>query len=425
MSESMSDSIRLTTLPGGLTIATDSVPTVETLTLGAWISSGSRHETKALNGVSHLLEHMAFKGTRKRSARQIAEEIEAVGGHLNAYTSRENTAYYARVLKDDGAIAVDILGDILLNSTFDTTELNREREVVVQEISQAIDTPDDIIFDHFQETAFPDQPLGRPVLGTETVVRGLNREAVDGYLRANYAPERTVIAAAGKVDHDNFVDMVAGQFAGLPGKGKAVEEPGRYRGGSYRESRDLEQVHVLVGFEGISHADDDYYASNVLSTLHGGGMSSRLFQEIRENRGLAYSVYSFASSYQDTGLYAVYAGCGEKEVAELIPVLCHETVSLADNLTEEEVARAKAQLKSSILMSLESTSSRCENLARQLQVYGRVIPTEEVVAKLDAVSIEQVAACARRLFSGVPTIAVIGPLDHVEDHDKIVERLRG
>jgi predicted Zn-dependent peptidase len=420
----MSESIRVTELPGGLTIATDSVPHVETLTLGAWISSGSRHETPALNGVSHLLEHMAFKGTEKRSARRIAEEIEAVGGHLNAYTSRENTAYYARVLKDDGAVAVDILGDILLNSTFDPEELNREREVVVQEIYQAIDTPDDIIFDHFQETAFPNQPLGRPVLGTEEVVRGLDRAAVDGYLRTNYAPERTVIAAAGQVDHDAFVAMVAGQFDGLPGKGKGVEEAGRYTGGAYRESRDLEQVHVLVGFEGVSHVADDYYAASILSTLHGGGMSSRLFQEIRENRGLAYSVYSFSSSYQDTGLYAVYAGCGEKEVSELIPVLCAETLGLADSLTEEEVVRAKAQLKASILMSLESTSSRCEHLARQLQVHGRVIPTEEVVEKLDAVTVADVAACARKLFAGVPTVAVIGPLDHVEAQEKIVERLR-
>ncbi|WP_313387740.1 M16 family metallopeptidase, partial [Rhodospirillum rubrum] len=399
----MSQSVRVTRLPGGLTVATDFVPSVESLTLGAWVATGTRHEAPAVNGVSHLLEHMAFKGTRKRSARQIAEEIEAVGGHLNAYTSRENTAYYARVLREDEDVALDILGDILQHSTFDPTELGREREVVVQEIYQAIDTPDDIIFDHFQETAFPDQALGRPVLGTEKVVRGLTREIVDGYMRAHYAPERTVVAAAGRIDHDAFVAKVTEHFSALPGRGIPAEEPGRYAGGVFREERDLEQVHIVLGFEGICHGDDDYYAASVLSTLHGGGMSSRLFQEIRENRGLAYSIYSFSSSYQDTGLYAIYAGTSEKEAAELIPVLCDETARLADSLTEVEVARARAQLKASILMALESTSSRCEQMARQIQVYGRPIGIDEVVAKLDGVTIDQVAACARRIFTRPPT----------------------
>ncbi|MBK1665738.1 peptidase M16 [Rhodospirillum rubrum] len=420
----MSQSVRVTRLPGGLTVATDFVPSVESLTLGAWVATGTRHEAPAVNGVSHLLEHMAFKGTRKRSARQIAEEIEAVGGHLNAYTSRENTAYYARVLREDEDVALDILGDILQHSTFDPTELGREREVVVQEIYQAIDTPDDIIFDHFQETAFPDQALGRPVLGTEKVVRGLTREIVDGYMRAHYAPERTVVAAAGRIDHDAFVAKVTDHFSALPGRGIPAEEPGRYAGGVFREERDLEQVHIVLGFEGIRHGDDDYYAASVLSTLHGGGMSSRLFQEIRENRGLAYSIYSFSSSYQDTGLYAIYAGTSEKEAAELIPVLCDETARLADSLTEVEVARARAQLKASILMALESTSSRCEQMARQIQVYGRPIGIDEVVAKLDGVTIDQVAACARRIFTRPPTLAAIGPLAGVEDYDKIVARLK-
>ncbi len=415
---------RVTTLPSGLVIATDCIPHVETVTLGAWVGAGTRHETEAVNGVSHLLEHMAFKGTRRRSARDIAEEIEAVGGHLNAYTSRENTAYYARVLKEDQGIALDILGDILQNATLDPEELGREREVVVQEIYQAIDTPDDIIFDHFQETAFPAQPLGRPVLGTVPVVRGMTRDMVDGFLRSAYSPHRTVVAAAGNLDHDRFVDSVAGLFDSLPGNGAAEEHPAAYVGGSYRESRDLEQVHLVVGFEGVRHTDPDYYTASVLSALHGGGMSSRLFQEIRENRGLAYSVYSFSSSYNDTGLYAIYAGTGEKEAAELIPVLCEETMALADSLTEAEVQRAKAQLKTSILMSLESTSSRCEHVARQIMVFGRPVPTEEVVAKLDSVTPDNVAAFARRQFAKVPTVAVIGKLDHVEEHDRILDRLK-
>ncbi|CCG07365.1 M16 family metallopeptidase [Pararhodospirillum photometricum] len=419
----MIEDVRVTTLPSGLVVATDVVPTVESVTLGAWVATGTRHEAPAVNGVSHLLEHMAFKGTRRRDARQIAEEIEAVGGHLNAYTSRDNTAYYARVLREDTGLALDILGDILQNSVFDAEELGREREVVVQEIHQALDTPDDIIFDYFQEAAFPDQALGRPVLGTVPVVRSLTRDCVDGYLRSTYAPERMVVAASGRLEHDAFVEAVARHFDALPTGGPLVEEPGRYRGGCYREERDLEQVHVVLGFEGVSNLDDAYYPLSVLATLHGGGMSSRLFQEIREKRGLAYSVYSFSSCYQDTGLYGVYAGTGEAEVAELIPVLCEETLRVVEGITAEEVNRARAQLKASLLMSMESTSSRCEHLARQLQVHGRPVPMAETLEKLDAVQVADVEACARRLFASAPTLAVIGPLSRVEDNDRMLARL--
>ncbi|HXP95146.1 MAG TPA: pitrilysin family protein [Telmatospirillum sp.] len=417
------DSIRLTRLDNGLTVVTDRMDTVETASLGVWVNAGTRHETPDINGVSHLLEHMAFKGTERRSARAIAEEIEAVGGHLNAYTSREHTAYYAKILKEDVGLALDIVADILQHSTLDAEELAREQAVVVQEISQSIDTPDDIIFDHFQATAFPEQAVGRPVLGTAELVRGMSRKTLSGYMQHNYGAERMILAAAGNLDHDHVVGLAERHFNALPQSHPAVEDAARYLGGDYRESRDLEQVHLVLGFDGISYDDPDFYAASVLSTLLGGGMSSRLFQEVREKRGLVYSIYSFTSSYTDGGLFAVYAGTGEDEAEEVIPVVCDEVMKVTQSVQADEVQRARAQLKASILMSMESTSSRCEQLARQLQAYGRLVPVEEMVAKVEAIDAAAVSAVARRLFTGIPTFAAIGPLDKVESYDVVKGRL--
>ena len=277
--------VKVSKLPNGLTVASDSMPGVETVSLGAWVGVGTRHEPAAINGVAHLLEHMAFKGTERRSAYDIAQEIEAVGGHLNAYTSRENTAFYAKVLVDDAPLAVDILADILLNPTFDEEELRRERAVVLQEIGQANDTPDDIIFDRFQEAAYPEQALGRPVLGTAEIVRGIERPTLQDYMTRHYGAAGMVFAAAGKIEHDGFVALAADAFAALPRAASAAVEPAGYVGGDYRETRDLEQVHVLLGFPTVGYLDPDYYTASVLSTLFGGGMSSRLFQEVREKRG--------------------------------------------------------------------------------------------------------------------------------------------
>ena len=416
--------IRETTLASGLKVVTDPMDTVETASLGVWVDAGTRHEPAAVNGVSHLLEHMAFKGTGRRSAQDIAEEMDSCGGHLNAYTARDHTAYYAKVLKEDTGLALDIISDILQHSSLDSEELAREQAVVVQEINQAIDTPDDIIFDHFQETAYPDQPLGRAVLGTEDLVRSMDRLTVLDYMRGHYSAPRMVLSASGRIDHDALVEAAETAFADLPPPMATATQTALYRGGDFREDRDLEQVHVVVGFDGIAYDDPDYYTASVLSTLLGGGMSSRLFQEVREKRGLVYSIYSFASSYSDGGLFGVYAGTGEDEVAELIPVMCDEIVKVGGGVRDDEVQRARAQLKSSILMSLESTSSRCEQLARQVVIYGRPLPVAEVVAKVEAITAEDCARVARRLFAGIPTIAAIGPLSKVEDYDRIAARLR-
>jgi predicted Zn-dependent peptidase len=415
--------IRVARLGNGMTVITDRMESVETASLGVWVNAGTRHETADINGISHLLEHMAFKGTERRSARAIAEEIEAVGGHLNAYTSREHTAYYAKVLKEDVGLAFDILADILQHSVLDADELAREQAVVVQEISQAIDTPDDIIFDHFQATAFPGQAVGRPVLGTAELVRSLSRPTVASYMRDNYGGNRMVLAAAGKVDHDVIIDLAERHFTALPPDRVPAWDSACYAGGEYREARDLEQVHLVLGFDGIPYDDPDFYAASTLSTLLGGGMSSRLFQEVREKRGLVYSIYSFTTSYVDGGLFAIYAGTGEAEVAEVIPVICDEIMKVAAEVQPAEVQRARAQLKASILMSMESTSSRCEQLARQMLVYGRPVPADEMVAKVEAVDEAAVLSVAKRLFAGRPTFASIGPLGNVESLDRVKERL--
>jgi predicted Zn-dependent peptidase len=415
--------IRVTRLPSGLLVVTERMERVETVAFGAYVATGTRHETPAENGVSHFLEHMAFKGTARRSAARIAEEMENVGGQINAYTAREQTAYYAKVLKEDTELAADMIGDILTHSVFAADEVERERGVILQEIGQANDTPDDIIFDHFQEAAFPDQPMGRPVLGTEELIRGMPRATLMGYMERHYAAANTVVAAAGNLQHEAIVDLVQQHFADLPVQDVPRYDPGSYTGGEFREDRDLDQVHVVLGFPSVGYGDPDYYPVLLLSTLLGGGMSSRLFQEVREKRGLVYSIYSFSAPYLDGGLFGIYAGTGESEAAELIPVTLGELEKVQHDVREDELARARAQVKASLLMSLESTGSRCEQIARQLQVFGRLIPTAETVAKVNAVTIADVQRAAARLFRARPTLAALGPSEHVPGLDAITDRL--
>lgn len=406
-------SIRITEFPNGLRLITDSMESVETVSFGAWVGAGSRHESDDMHGVSHLLEHMVFKGTERRSARDIAEEIEAVGGHLNAYTAREHTAFYAKVLKDDLGLAVDVISDLVQHATLDPEELDRERSVILQEIFQANDTPDDIVFDFFQEAAFPDQKIGRAVLGTADSVNGMHRDRVQSYMKEKYSAPRIVISAAGKVDHDDLVARVGPAFAGLTGHVERAIEPAIYRGGEHREHRDLEQVQLVLGFSGVSYTDDNFYAASMLSTLFGGGMSSRLFQEAREKRGLCYSIYSFMSCYADSGLFGIYAGTGDDMSEDLIQIVRDEIAKVCMDIDAAEIDRARAQLKASILMSLESTSSRCEQAARQLMVYGRTQAVKEVIERIDAVDRASTIEAARQIFKGPITLATLGSIDHV------------
>lgn len=415
---------RLSTLPGGLRVVSQDMPWVESVALGVWCSVGTRHEPAALGGISHLIEHMAFKGTRRRSAARIAEEIEDVGGLLNAYTGRETTAYHVRVLKDDLGLGLDLLADIVQHSVFDPEELAREQSVVVQEIWQSIDTPDDIVFDHFQAAAFPDQPMGRPVLGSEATVRAMTRDDLVGFLAATYAPERLVVAAAGPLDHDDLVARVGALFTDLPGRpGAAPPEPARYQGGEHREGREVEQVQLVLGFPGVAYDDPDYYALSVLTTLLGGGMSSRLFQEIREVRGLAYAVHAYPSAWTDGGLVTLYAGTSPQEAGQVLDLMVSQTARLPGTVEPPELARAKAQMKAGLLMGQEGPGGRCEQIARQVAVFGRTIPLAESVARIEAVSAADLDRLTRRMLAAPPTLAVLGPLDTVPRHADLLARL--
>jgi predicted Zn-dependent peptidase len=416
-------SIRTTTLENGLRVVSDPMAAVESVSLGVWVGVGTRYEKPEMNGVSHLLEHMAFKGTKRRSALAIAEEIEAVGGHINAYTTRESTAYYVRVLKEDVALGVDLIADILQNSTMETEELERERTVILQEIHQANDSPDDVVFDNFQEAAYPDQPMGRQVLGDANIVGSMGRDIIMDYMDNHYNANTMVLSAAGSIDHDELVTLARDSFSDLPKGEQASREPANYTGGQSIIARELEQAHLLLGFEGVDYEDPDFYSAAVLSTLFGGGMSSRLFQEIREKRGLVYSIYSFVPSYSDSGLFGIYAGTGEEETQELIPLVCDEIKKICDGVGADELTRARAQIKASILMGLESSSSRCEQLARQMMVFGRPLPTEEVVANIESVDRDAILNTAQRIFSSPLTVAALGPISKLESFEEIVHRL--
>ncbi len=416
--------IRFDTLPNGFRVVTEQMPGLESAALGVWVTAGARHERAEQNGIAHFLEHMAFKGTKRRSALQIAEAIEDVGGYLNAYTSREVTAYYARVLKGDVPLALDVVADILLNPVFDPRELEVERGVILQEIGQALDTPDDVVFDWLQEAAFPEQPMGRTILGPAERVRAFSRDDLAGFVGEHYAPERMILAAAGAVDHDAILRMAEDLFGGLaPGKALPLA-PAEFVGGEKRAFKALEQVHFTLGIEGPSYADDEIYTAQTYAGALGGGMSSRLFQEIREKRGLCYSIFAQAGAYSDTGLLTVYAGTSAGQIGALAELTIDELKRAADDMTAAEVERARAQMKAGMLMGMESASSRAERLARQVSVWNRVIPLEETAALIDAVSLDGVRRFAGEVIDGTRmALAVYGPAKDAPGIGLLRERL--
>jgi predicted Zn-dependent peptidase len=417
-------SVEVTRLPTGLVVVTDAMPHLETASLGVWVGSGSRDERPDEHGISHMLEHMAFKGTSRRTARQIAEEIEAVGGDLNAATSIEMTAYYARVLRADVPLALDVLSDILANPAFDPEELRREQNVIVQEIGAAEDTPDDLIWDKLQETAFTGQSIGRSILGTPATVRSFDRTRIAAYLTRNYRAPDMVIAAAGAVDHQAVVAEVDHRFASFTGPGAPAPEPASFVGGSHIEARDLEQVHIALAMQGVPQRDPGHYSLQVFTNVLGGGMSSRLFQEVREQRGLCYAISAFHMAFSDTGMFGLYAGTDAADVAELMRVVVGEINGAAETINEAEVARAKAQMKAGLLMALESSGARAEQLARQMLNWGRPIPLDELVGKIEAVTVESSRAAGRALIArGRPAIAALGPGAGLESAATIADSL--
>ncbi len=416
--------VEVTTLANGLTVATEHMPHLETATLGVWVGAGSRSETAAEHGISHLLEHMAFKGTTTRSAQRIAEEIEAVGGEINAATSVENTCYYARILADDLALSADILADILTRSVFDPEELERESHVVLQEIGAADDAPEDLVFDLLQERAFPDQPIGRPILGTPETVAAFRREHLTDYLDRHYLTSAAVVTAAGRVDHAEVVALVEDRFAEMPTGTAPAEVAASWVGGEVREVRDLSEAQVTLGFEGRPYASPDHHAAQILATVLGGGMSSRLFQEIREKQGLCYSVSAFHWGYRETGLFGIHAATGEDDLDRLMIGLGEEIVRVIDDVDEAEVRRAKAQLRAGLLMSLESPVSRASQIARQMLIWGRPLETHEILEKIEAVDRPQILRLAGEVFMGsTPTLAYVGPVGGAVGADAFAERL--
>ncbi|WP_262695856.1 M16 family metallopeptidase [Kordiimonas aquimaris] len=402
-------SVEVTKLSNGLRVVSESRKSVETVTVGVWVDVGARFETERQNGLTHCLEHMLFKGTKKRTARDIAFEIEAVGGHMNAYTSRDNTTYYARVLKDDMELAVDLLADLVVNSVCDSAELEREKDVILQEIGQTLDTPDDVVFDNLQAAAFAGQPIGRTILGEADNVRAFTRDDLTEFLATHYLASNIVISAVGNLSHEKLIELVTDKFARLPTGNRVPALPAKYIGGKHVEVRDLEQMHLTLGWQGVSYHDDDYYAHQLYSTILGGGMSSRLFQEVREHRGLAYSVYSFSSSHAETGLFGIYAGTGPQMANELLPVINGEMELLAAGPNEQEFNVARAQLKAGLMMALEATTSRMEQIGRQMLVFDKIIPISEMIANVDAVTMKDVATVGANILSdSSPSLAAVG-----------------
>ena len=403
-------SVEVTRLPSGLVVITEAMAHLQTASLGVWVTCGSRNEAADEHGISHFLEHMAFKGTARRTARQIAEEIEAVGGDLNAGTGVETTAYYARVLKADIALGLDVLADILSHPSFDPDEITREKNVIIQEIGAVEDTPDDLVFEHLQATAFAGQPVGRSILGTQATVRSFDAKRLRAYLGRNYRAPGMVVAAAGAVDHDEVVAEAERRFGDFIGPDAGAPEPARFKGGTFVEKQDLEQVHIALALEGVPQRDASIYSLQVFTNVLGGGMSSRLFQEVRELRGLCYSIYAFHAPYSDTGMFGLYAGTDAIDAPELMQVVVDQLVDAADTITEAEISRAKAQMKAGLLMALESSGARAEQLARQMIVHGRPIPLDEIVAKVDAVTVESARAAGRALIGRAPpAVAALGP----------------
>ncbi|MDY6407712.1 MAG: pitrilysin family protein [Pseudomonadota bacterium] len=415
--------IEVRLLKNGIRVIIDSNPRCESVSMGVWVAVGARFETPDINGISHVLEHMAFKGTTSRSAFDISREIEDVGGIVNAYTGKDMTAYYVKVLQKDWKLGLNIISDILQNSVMDGTELKKEQGVIIQEINMNNDTPDDLIFDLYNQTAYPDQPLGRTILGSPENVRSITSQKLLDYMHGQYTTNRLIISVSGNINADDFMDECEQNFTQIMSARSEKPAPARYVGGDIRQVKTNEQVNLILGFEGCSYADKDYYAAALLASVFGGGMSSRLFQEIREKRGLVYTIYAFNAPETDTGTFGIYAGTGETEVAELLPVLCDEINKLSDTLTEDEIIRAKNRAKARILMRAENWSTHAESNATDMIIYNRVVPDDETVQQIEAVTQEQMQALAKRIFMQKPTLATLGPVHKVPDYESVVSRL--
>ena len=412
--------VNLTTLANGLRVVSVERPQTETVSVGIWTNTGSACEKLQNNGISHFLEHMVFKGTQKRTALQISEDIENVGGSTNAYTSREFTVFYAKMLKNDLELALDVLADMIMAPSFAEDELVKEREVVVQEIKQTNDDPNDIVFDYFQETAFQKQAVGRSILGPAEKVRAFNASTLRDYMSHNYAAENIVVCAVGNLKHSEFVKMTAARMSELQPHTDYKKDKQIYTGGSFIKNRDIEQAQVLLGFEGTDYYNAQRYPVSIMSTILGGNMSSRLFQEIREKRGLVYSVYSYNNNHMQSGLFGIYAGLEADEIKNYIPVVADEVKRIVNEpVSDVELNRVKVQFKAGMLMGLESSSATAEVVARRHLLYNRFIPIEEIIDIIESISKDDVMKAAQQVFSTPLTYTLLGDLKQYPDFEKV------
>ena len=417
--------INITTLKNGIRVVTEEIENAQTISLGTWVGVGSRYETRSENGISHFLEHMAFKGTKTRSALKIAQEIENVGGYINAYTGKDMTGYYVHLLKENIQTGVDIISDIIQHATMDQRELDTEKGVILQELSMYKDRPDYVVAQNFDETAYADQPFGRDIGGDPEVIRTMTSEKMLEYMHRQYTSNRMIISASGAVKHDDFVARCEALYNDVNTHVGQECEPAKYTGGASYVNRANEQVNLLLGFEGENYTSPNRWTSKILAMILGGGMTSRLFQQIREKRGLVYVIRASSDCDSDTGIFNIYAGTGEKEVGELMPVLCDELLRVADTLTDAEIDRVKTQIKARLLMQSEEISSHADRNARLMLNYGRIVSDEEILNQVMSVQKSDIADYARQLFVKKPTVAALGPIQNLMSYDDICHRLKG
>jgi predicted Zn-dependent peptidase len=416
-------SVEVSRLNNGIAVVSHHMPHLESVALGVWVGAGARSEAPSEHGISHLLEHMAFKGTRRRDARDIAEAIEAVGGEMNAETSVDHTTYYMRLLKEDLALGLDVLGDIICDPRLDAEELALEQHVILQEIGAAYDVPEDWVFELFQQAAFPGQAIGRSVLGTPESISAHTPHDLRRFLDAHYCGPRIVVAAAGNIDHAVLVRMAEEHLGRLPSRSPVKPEAGLYKGGEWMEARPVKEAQILLGFAGPSFTDPSFSTAHLFSAILGGGMASRLFQELREERGLCYSIYSFYWPFMDTGLFGIQTATSEDDVEDLVPLVLSELRKMTDGVTAAELQRAKAQLRAGLLMTLESPIARAGQMARHILIHGRPLTLEETLAKVDAVTADDLADFAAGILECMPTLAAIGPVKSLPGADAIAEQM--
>ena len=413
-------SVQISQLANGLTVASLSMDGAHSVNVGIWIKAGGRDEYAGENGIAHMLEHMAFKGTTTRSARQIAVEVESVGGYMNAHTAREETAYYIRILPEFMPLAVDVLFDIVNHSTMPEDEIERERGVILQEIGQSLDTPDDVVFENFSAASFHGHKLGDSILGTAESVSSFSRDDLAGFMSRYYGSSQMILCATGAVSHDEIVQQAETYSHDIRQASTPVRTKPSWTGGRIIETRKLEQSHVIAGLSAPPATDGDRYALMLLSNLYGGGMASRLFQQVREERGLCYSIFSFAQMLSDSGVFGIYAGTAASDVNEMLSVSCRALKDMAHDITDEEVERGKSQMRASILMGQESVAGMTDSMARQMLLFGKVRSPQDVAATVSALRKDDVVRMIERLTTDIaPAISVIGPSDDVMSNDEL------